>query len=112
MNDLVGLGAVCFPAVSDLDDQNQQDPILDLVNDPEVAYSNTIEIVAVGKLCAGARSRVKRESVNHRAHPFLHRLGQFVELPQRSRLEFDRIGHRLQPALLLDRFPSNRAWFL
>ncbi len=67
---------VCFAAVSDSHDGNQQHLIPDFVKDAVVSYPDAVGVFAAGKLFSSRRTRAIGQGVNFPCYPLEDFSGQ------------------------------------
>jgi hypothetical protein len=77
----------------DREHKHQQNSTMDLKNHPIVASPNPPRVRDGGHLLASHRKRIVSQSLNLGRQSSLRFAREFFQLPERKRLELNRIGH-------------------
>jgi len=103
--------SVYLAAITDFDNQHQQDCICDLVYDSIITDPHSIQSIASFQHLHSRRPRVPGQRLDLRGQPSLLGAGELSKLAFGRGLELDDIGHWLESQVCLDLLPRNGAWF-
>ncbi len=96
--------AIHFPPVPNGEHKHEQDPTMHLIDDAIVARPNPPRVRDGGHLLAPLRKRIHSESLNLDRQSSLGLARELFQLPERKRLELNRVGHNRRRSYSLRSF--------
>jgi len=93
--------AVDIFAVADLHDKDDEFLVLNRIDDPVIAFTDTIQILFPGEFLDALRTRIVLQGFHALDEAFLDHWGEGPELASGRWCEEDRIGHRWLEAEIL-----------
>ncbi len=79
--------------MGDTEDQNDDNPIPDLVDDPIIANPDAPELFPAPELLGSWRARAGRERVDPQTQPGLNLTCEFAKVARSTGRELDDVGH-------------------